>query len=44
VIQEHCRLVSQDEAEYLIPRLTLEGVRRQQSQRVQDLQRGMAPA
>lgn len=44
VIQEHCRLVSQDEAEYLIPRLTLEGVRRQQSQRVQDLQRGMTPA
>ena len=44
VIQEHCRLVSQDEADYLIPRLTLESVRRQQSQRVQDLQRGMTPA
>ncbi|MEX2213288.1 MAG: hypothetical protein WD768_04120 [Phycisphaeraceae bacterium] len=44
VIQEHCRTVSQDEADYLIPRLTLEGIRRQQAQRVQDLQRGMTPS
>jgi hypothetical protein len=44
VIQEHCRIVPQDEPQYEIPRLTLESVRRQQSQRVQDLQRGMAPA
>lgn len=44
VIQEHCRLVSQDEADYAISRATLDGVRRQQSQRVQDLQRGMSPA
>jgi hypothetical protein len=44
VVQEHCRLVSQDEGEYLIPRMTLESVRRQQTQRVQDLQRGMTPA
>ena len=44
VIQEHCRMVSQDEADYLIPRLTLESVRRQQAQRVQDLGRGMTPS
>ena len=44
LIQEHCRGVSQDEADYHIPRSTLETVRRLQSQRVQDLQRGLAPA
>jgi len=44
VIQEHCRLVSQDEADYTISRSTLDSIRRQQSQRVQDLQRGMSPA
>lgn len=44
VIQEHCRGVSQDEADYLVPRSTLEATRRLQSQRVQDLARGLAPA
>lgn len=44
VIQEHCRLVPEDEANYRIARLTLETVRRQQSQRVQELYRGLTPA
>lgn len=44
VIQEHCRTTTQDHAVYRIPRLTLEAIRRQQSQRVQELYRGLAPA
>ncbi len=44
VIQEHCLQTPEAEAERPIPRLTLEHVRRQQSQRVQDLHRGLTPA
>ncbi len=44
VIQEHCRSVSQEEASYKIPRLTLDAVRRHHSQRIQELYRGLAPA
>jgi hypothetical protein len=44
VIQEHCANVPEDEAEYKIPRLTLEAVRKQQSQRVQEFHRGLTPA
>lgn len=44
VIQEHCRTVPEDQPQWRIPRLTLEGVRRGQSQRVQELFRGLAPA
>jgi hypothetical protein len=44
VVQEHCRMVTADEAAYRIPRLTLETIRRTQSQRVQELHRGLAPA
>jgi hypothetical protein len=44
VVQEHCRIVSADEPEYRIPRLTLETVRRIQAQRVQELHRGLTPA
>lgn len=44
VVQEHCRIVSADEASYRIPRLTLDTVRRLQAQRVQELHRGLAPA
>lgn len=44
VVQEHCRMVSADEAAYRIPRLTLETVRRTQAQRVQELHRGLTPA
>ena len=43
-IQEHCRLVAEDEASYRIARLTLETVRREQAQRVQELYRGRGPA
>ncbi|MFA9478696.1 hypothetical protein ACERK3_10345 [Phycisphaerales bacterium AB-hyl4] len=44
VLQEHCRTVPEDEANYEVPRLTLESVRRSQSQRVQELYRGLTPA
>ena len=44
VIQEHCRTVPQDQPVFRIPRLTLETIRRAQSQRVQELARGLSPA
>ncbi len=44
VIQDHCLQTSENEADPRIPRLTLEHVRRQQSQRVQDFGRGLSPA
>lgn len=43
-IQEHCRLVADDEENYRIARLTLETIRRDQAQRVQELYRGRGPA
>jgi hypothetical protein len=43
-IQEHCQLVTDDEHKWRIPRLVLEGVRRQQAERVQQLFRGVRPA
>ncbi|MEM6750584.1 MAG: hypothetical protein AAGA57_10790 [Planctomycetota bacterium] len=44
VIQEHCKTVPDDRPLVRVPRLTLETVRRTQSQRVQDLYRGLSPA
>ena len=44
VIQEHCKLLPDDAGEFRIDRLTLETVRRNQSQRVQELYRGLTPA
>lgn len=44
VLQEHCRLVPEDQADFKIARLTLETVRRTQSQRIQELYRGLTPA
>ncbi|MEM1109935.1 MAG: hypothetical protein AAGH99_14720 [Planctomycetota bacterium] len=44
VVQEHCRLLPEDAADFHINRLTLETVRRTQSQRVQELYRGLTPA
>lgn len=44
VIQEHCMLHSDQDNLWNIPRTTLEHVRREQSQRVQDLYRGLGPA
>lgn len=43
-IQEHCRLVAEDDGAFRIARLTLETVRREQAQRVQELYRGRGPA
>ncbi|MGB0768393.1 MAG: hypothetical protein ACPGYV_11875, partial [Phycisphaeraceae bacterium] len=43
-IQEHCRLVADDEENFKIARLTLESVRRDQAKRVQELYRGRGPA
>lgn len=44
VIQEHCSNVPDDAPAYRVPRLTLQNIRRLQSQRVQELQRGLSPA
>ncbi len=44
VVQEHCRLMPEESAEWQIARLTLDSVRRDQSQRVQELHRGRQPA
>lgn len=44
VIHDHCSSVPHDDPQFHVPRLTLMNVRKQQSQRVQDLQRGVAPA
>ena len=44
VIAEHCRVVPDEAATFRIPRLTLDSIRRSQSQRVQELHRGLAPA
>ncbi len=44
VIQEHCRMVPEDEGKSLIARITLDTVRRDQAQRVQELYRGLSPA
>ncbi|MFP6906215.1 MAG: hypothetical protein VCG02_13435 [Verrucomicrobiota bacterium] len=44
VIQEHCNNASDDAPNYRIPRLLLDQIRKQQSQRVQDLYRGLGPA
>ena len=43
VVQEHCRLLADDAADYHINQLTLDTVRRDQSQRVQELYRGLTP-
>ncbi len=44
LIQEHCRLVPEDAADFRIARLTVESVRRDQSQRLHELYRGLAPS
>lgn len=43
-IQEHCSNVTQEQANWRVPRLVLESVRRQQADRVQQLFRGVRPA
>jgi hypothetical protein len=44
VIHEHCSSVPDDQPVWQIPRLTLDQVRKQQSQRVQAFYRGLGPA
>ena len=44
VLQEHCTLVPEEAASFHIARLTLETVRKNQSQRVNELYRGLGPA
>jgi len=44
VVQEHCRMVPDDQASYRIPRAVLETTRRSQSQRLQDRYQGLTPA
>ncbi len=44
ILQEHCRMIPDDHPIYRVPKLTLETIRRQQAQRVQELHRGLAPA
>ena len=44
VILEHCSNVPTEDEEFRIPRLTLESIRREQAQRINDLQRGLSPA
>ena len=43
VVQEHCRLLADDAADFHINQLTLDTARRNQSQRVQELYRGLTP-
>jgi hypothetical protein len=43
-IGEHCSNVTAEQAQWRIPRLVLETVRKQQSERVQQLYRGIRPA
>jgi len=44
VIQEHCQNSTDEAPDWRIPKLVLDQVRKQQSQRVQDLARGLSPA
>jgi hypothetical protein len=44
VIQEHCSNTNDDTPQFKIPKLVLDQIRKQQSQRVQDLHRGLRPA
>ncbi|MFN0059077.1 MAG: hypothetical protein ACKVX7_11515 [Planctomycetota bacterium] len=44
VIQEHCTHTPEESAVWRIPRLTLDHVRRAQSGRLEELQRGIGPA
>ncbi len=43
-IQEHCRSIPEEQASARIPRAVMDSVRRQQAQRLNDLQRGIAPS
>ena len=42
-IREHCQRVGEDDAEFRVPRFILDSVRKEQAQRVSELQRGLSP-
>ena len=44
VFQEHCKNTPDDLAKFTVPKLVLEQIRKQQSQRVKELYRGLTPA
>jgi len=43
-LSEHCSNVTEDQAQWRIPRLVLETVRKEQAERVRQLYRGVRPA
>jgi len=43
VIREHCQRVGEDEGEFRVPRFILDAARKEQAQRVSELQRGLSP-
>ncbi|MFI5328219.1 MAG: hypothetical protein ACHQ7H_18445, partial [Candidatus Rokuibacteriota bacterium] len=43
VIREHCQRVGEEEGEFRVPRFVLDSVRKEQAQRVSELQRGLSP-
>ena len=43
-IQEHCSNVTEEQEQWRIPKLVLDAVRKQQSERVQMMYRGVRPA
>lgn len=44
VLQEHCTNTTDENPQFQIPRLVLDQIRKQQSQRVQEFSRGISPA
>lgn len=44
LIQEHCSTSTRDQADFRIPKLVLDQVRRKQADRIDELHRGMRPA
>jgi len=42
-IREHCQRVGEEDQEFQVPRFILDAVRKEQAQRVSELQRGLSP-
>ncbi|HEX5032773.1 MAG TPA: hypothetical protein VFX78_15115, partial [Candidatus Eisenbacteria bacterium] len=42
-IREHCQRVGEEDGEFRVPRFILDSVRKEQAQRVSELQRGLSP-
>jgi hypothetical protein len=43
VIREHCQRVGEEDGQYRVPRFILDSIRKEQAQRVSELQRGLSP-